>query len=82
MEILLAITVGTLCVVCFFIGAKVGQQASKGETIVTPVRNPIQLMKEHRDRRHAEEEQSKLDTILQNIERYDGTSNGQTDVPR
>ena len=82
MEIILTLTVGTLCIVCFFIGAKIGQQASKGDTIEVPLRNPIQLMKEHRDRKHAEEEQSRLDTILQNIERYDGTSYGQTDVPR
>lgn len=82
MEILLTLTVGTLCIVCFFVGAKVGQTVSKGEPLETPTLNPIKAIKEHQDRRAAEEEQNKLDVILKNIERYDGTSNGQEDVPR
>lgn len=82
MEILLTLTVGTLCIVCFFIGAKVGQQVSRGETIETPTINPMQLYREHKDRQKAEEEQTKIEVILQNIENYDGTSNKQEDVPR
>ena len=82
MEILLALVVGTLCIVCFFVGAKVGQTVSKGETIETPTLNPIKAIREHQERKAAEEEQNKLDIILNNIERYDGTSNGQEDVPR
>lgn len=82
MEILLAITVGTLCIACFFIGARVGQQASKGEPIETPSINPIKAIREHQERKAAEEEQSKIDTIMRNIEVYDGTAHGQEDVPR
>ena len=82
MEILLALVVGTLCIVCFFVGAKVGQTVSKGEPIELPEVNPMKAIQEHRERKAAEEEQSKLDTILRNVERYDGTGNGQEDVPR
>ena len=82
MEILLVLAVGTLCIVCFFVGAKVGQTVSKGETIETPTLNPMKLIQEHREKKAAEEEQSKIDTILRNVERYDGTSHGQEDVPR
>ena len=82
MEILLVLTVGTLCIACFFVGAKVGQTVSKGETIETPTLNPMKLIQEHREKKAAEEEQSKIDTILRNVERYDGTSHGQEDVPR
>lgn len=82
MEILLVLTVGTLCIACFFVGAKVGQQASKGEPIETPVINPIKAIREHQERKAAEEEQSKIDTIMRNIEIYDGTERGQEDVPR
>lgn len=82
MDILLALTVGTLCIVCFFIGAKVGQQASKGETIKMPRINPVQMIRDERDRKKAEEERNRIDIILQNIESYDGTSNKQKDVPR
>jgi hypothetical protein len=82
MDILLTLTVGTLCIVCFLIGAKVGQQVSKGETIKTPTLNPMQLIREHQERKQAEYEKSKRDIILQNIESYDGTPNRQEDVPR
>ncbi len=82
MEILLALTVGTLCIVCFFVGAKVGQTVSKGEDIKTPTLNPMQIIREREDKREAEKEQERIDTIMRNIENFDGTSNGQRDVPR
>ena len=80
--IILMAIVGTLNIVCFFIGAKVGQTVSKGETIEMPTINPIKIYNEHIDRKEQEREQKRLDTILHNIENYDGTPNGQEDVPR
>lgn len=84
MEILLALTVGTLCIVCFFVGAKVGQAVSNGERIEVPELNPVKAIKEHREKVAAEkehdEEQRRNDTIMRNIEAYDGTGNGQEDV--
>lgn len=86
MEILLVLTVGTLCIVCFLFGAKVGQAVSNGERIETPELNPVKAFKEHQERKAAEiehdKEQSRIDTIMRNIEAYDGTSKGQEDVPR
>lgn len=81
MDILTILVVGTLDIVCFFIGAKVGQTVSKGETIEVPTINPIKAYNEHIDRKEQEKEQKRIDTILQNIENYDGTANGQKDVP-
>lgn len=80
MEILLALVVGALCIVCFFIGAKVGQTAAKGETIETPAETAINAIREHQSKKEAEMKQSKLDKIMRNIEAYDGTGNGQEDV--
>lgn len=80
MEILLILVVGTLNAVCFFIGAKVGQKVVKGEPIEMPSFNPMRAIREAQDKREAEREQNKLDTIMQNIEAYDGTSAGQKDV--
>jgi hypothetical protein len=83
MEILLVAVVGTLNVVCFFIGAKVGQTVAKGKEIEVPkVNGPITAYKAHREAKEAEAEKNRLDIILGNIERYDGTGNGQEDVPR
>lgn len=77
--LLLAVT-GALCCICFFIGAKVGQKVSKGEEIILPSVNPVKAVREHEERREAEREQARLDTIMQNLEAYDGTGYGQKDV--
>lgn len=82
MEVLLIAIVCLTNIACFIVGAKVGQAVSKGETIQTPEINPVKVIQEQKDKRQARWEQSKLDTILENIESYDGTSRGQKDVPR
>lgn len=78
--ITIAVT-GLLCLICFITGAKIGQKVSRGEEIETPTINPIQAVKEHRERKEAEYEQNRIDTIMRNIEVYDGTSKAQEDVP-
>ena len=83
MTIILSIAiVGTLNIVCFFIGAKVGQTVAKGEKIEAPTLNPMKAIREHQDKKESEREQDRINTILQNIDSYDGTPNGQKDVPR
>lgn len=79
--ILLTLVVGTLCIACFFVGAKVGQQVSKGEPVELPEVNPMKLIQERREKKAAEEEKNRLDTIIRNVDRYDGTGLGQEDVP-
>ena len=82
--ILLVLVIGILCIVCFFIGARVGQKVVKGDEIKVPSiskLNPINIYKEHQEKEETEKEKNKLETILRNIERYDGTDAGQEDVP-
>lgn len=66
---------------CFLIGAKVGQAVTKGERVELPNISPMQSVRDHRAKKQAQMEQDRLDTILRNIESYDGTSRGQEDVP-
>lgn len=82
MEILLILTVGTMCIGCFCIGARVGQKTVKGEEIKLPSLDPLKIARERESRKEARMEQERLDTVLRNIERYDGTGAGQEDVPR
>jgi hypothetical protein len=82
MEVLILLTAGAMCIACFIIGAKVGQSVAKGEKIETPSLPTIKLVKKHDDDKEAETERKRLDTIMRNIERYDGTGRGQEDVPR
>lgn len=79
-------TIEVLCLCAFnvlslVIGAKIGQKTAKGEEIKTPkVITPKKMYEEHLDKKEAEKELKKLDTIMQNLERYDGTAVGQEDV--
>ena len=81
MEVLTILAMGFVCMACFVMGAKLGQQVTKGEEIKIPSVNPMQAVREHKARKEAEMEQDKFDKILQNIEKYDGTAKGQEDVP-
>jgi hypothetical protein len=79
-EALLIALTGFLCVSCFIVGAKVGQTVSKGKEIELPNLNPLKAIREGQARKEAATEQDKRNKVLQNIERYDGTSKGQVDV--
>ena len=84
MEILLVLVVGILIIVSFFVGAKVGQLVSKGEDIKAPdlsKLNPITVYNEHKEKVKTDKEAKKIETILHNIDVYDGTAAGQKDVP-
>ena len=81
-EVLEILALGYICLACFLMGAKLGQKVAKGEEIETPSVNPLKAYREREAKREAKEEQDRLNTILRNIESYDGTGNGQEDVPR
>ena len=76
---LLILETGILCIVCFFIGAKVGQKVSKGEELKLP--NPSEVIDSVKERKEYREEQienqKEFNTNLDNINNYDGTGLGQ-----
>lgn len=79
METILLIAVtGALCIVCFFVGAKVGQNVATGKELKAP--NPIEAIENYRAEREAESYREEAETMLENIEIYDGTELGQKDV--
>jgi hypothetical protein len=84
MEVLLLAVMGAVIaasnIICFLIGAKVGQAVSKGETVEMPTINPFEAYKEREAKKEADKEQERFDTIMRNIENYDGTPNGQEEV--
>jgi hypothetical protein len=80
MEILLVLAVGTLNVVCFLFGAKVGMSVVKDKPIELPSLNPIKAYREREGNKQVEREQEKLATIMENVENYDGTGANQKDV--
>ena len=79
MEVALVAETALMCIICFIIGAKVGQAAAEGRKI--EIANPIKARREREAQRETNAEQERIDTIMRNIENYDGTSRGQKDVP-
>lgn len=80
--LLIILAVGAMCIGCFLIGARVGQAVKNGETVELSVPNPIEAIRAHQDRVEARREQERLEVIMRNIDSYDGTGNGQQEVPR
>lgn len=77
--LILIIGVGLMNVLCLLIGVKTGQKTSKGEEITLPNLNPIEVVREHEETRQQKKEEDNFNTMLENIEVYDGTSIGQKD---
>lgn len=81
MEVLL---LGIMClanILCFVIGAKVGQTVSKGERVELPSIDPMKAARERQERREAEKAQEWADAVMHNIDNYNGTAEGQRDIP-
>ncbi|MBR5633046.1 MAG: hypothetical protein IKW68_03620 [Clostridia bacterium] len=68
-------------ILCFIVGAKVGQVVTKGEEIKLPEVSPVKAFEEHRSRKAAKREADQLSVLLHNIDVYDGTGAGQKDIP-
>ena len=82
MEVLLLAVMAMSNILCFLIGARVGQKVTKGEEIELPKVNPMEIVREHQERKEAARVQDKIEAIMRNIDSYDGTPNGQEDVPK
>ena len=70
-------------IACFMIGVKTGMAVVKDEPITLPMPRAFDYTKKQDneyDQREAEMVRQKVETILHNIDSYDGTSNGQKDV--
>ena len=78
MNAAIILAIGFICMACFLLGAKVGQTVAKGEEVKLPTVKPV---KEVPVQPQQEDKKSRLDIIMQNIDNYDGTEQGQVDVP-
>ena len=78
-SIILVLVTGCLCIWSFLIGVRVGKGAEKVE-IPTPTMNPMKAYREWEERKEAERQRERYDTIMRNIDNYDGTSYRQEEV--
>lgn len=76
-SVVLAVSVGVIVMISFYLGARVGQKVSKGEEIKAP--NPVRAIEEHKAAVEAKEARAVFETNMANIDAYDGTAYGQRD---
>lgn len=81
--LLLVLITGTLIIISVIVGANLGQKIERGVDIELPkMPNPVKIISSVREERRAQAEREKLETVLANIDTYDGTEYGQKDIPR
>ena len=66
--------VSGLNIVCFLIGAIVGQRVFERKPVIV---NPIQEIKNHIEEKEISKEEQRFQDIADNIDAYNGTSIGQ-----
>lgn len=80
-SIILVLVTGCLCIWSFLIGVKVGKgTGTEKKEIPKPTMNPMKAYREWEDRKEAERQRDRIDTIMRNIDNYDGTSYRQEEV--
>jgi hypothetical protein len=80
--VIIIIAVGAMCIASFFVGAHVGNKVSKDEPIELPKADPMKVIRQKNERAAAKAKQAEVDAVLRNINRYNGTAEGQEDIPR
>lgn len=79
--IILVIVINIMNILCLFFGVKVGYSVSLGKNIELPKINPVKKIKQELNDFERRKEEEKLKVIMTNIDNYDGTSNGQQEIP-
>ena len=70
-----------LCILCLCIGFYFGFRIGKEKEIPkVKIKAPSQIIKEHKANKEEEKEMNRLNTILNNIDNYNGTSDYQQEV--
>ena len=71
---------GAFILLSYTLGLRNGQKLSNHQEVKMPNVNIPKKIKEYQQSKEEEKEQRKLNKILNNIEKYDGTSIGQEEV--
>ena len=71
---------GIFIILSYTLGLKNGQKLKNNEEIKMPEVNPIKIVRNEIDAFEQRKKQDVYDTIMANIDNYDGTGLGQKDI--
>ena len=72
---------GVFIIVAYTLGLKNGQKLKNNEEIKLPEVNPVKIVKNEIESFEQKKKQDAYDTMMANIDNYDGTGLGQKDIP-
>ncbi len=71
---------GIFIILAYTLGLKNGQKLKNNEEIKMPEINPVKIVRNEIDAFEQRKKQDVYDTIMANIDNYDGTGLGQKDI--
>ena len=72
---------GIFIIVAYTLGLKNGQKLKNNEEIKIPEINPVKIVRNEIETFEQKKKQDAYDTMMANIDNYDGTGLGQKDIP-
>ena len=72
---------GVFIILAYTLGLKNGQKLKNNEEIKIPEINPVKIVRNEIETFEQKKKQDAYDTMMANIENYDGTGLGQKDIP-
>ena len=72
---------GIFIIIAYTLGLKNGQKLKKDEEIKMPEINPVKIVRNEIETFEQKKKQDIYDTMMANIDNYDGTGLGQKDIP-
>ena len=82
MQAITLLVAGAMNILCFIVGARIGQMTKNGEAIEvkTPKIKPLKAKRERQHDKEADRKQKEFDAIMRNVDAYNGTAAGQEDI--
>ena len=72
---------GIFIILAYTLGLKNGQKLKNDEEIKMPEVNPVKIVRNEIETFEQKKKQDAYDTMMANIDNYDGTGLGQKDIP-
>lgn len=72
---------GIFIILSYTLGLKNGQKLKNNEEIKIPEINPVKIVRNEIETFEQKKKQDVYDTMMANIDNYDGTGLGQKDIP-
>lgn len=72
---------GIFIILSYTLGLKNGQKLKNNEEIKIPEINPVKIVRNEIETFEQRKKQDAYDTMMANIDNYDGTGLGQKDIP-